>query len=91
MTKGTADPNVKKILGEATEKKEELQESLSQISKIYRGIIGIQRQQLRDRYRLALHSASNQHNYNHAFYGSLLETAIFILVACFQVIFSLIF
>jgi hypothetical protein len=72
-------------LVESTEKKEELQESLTALSKIYRGIIHIQRQQLRDRYRLALHNTANQHNYSHVFYGSLLETIIFIVVAAFQV------
>lgn len=62
-----------------------MQDSLKELSKIYRGILHIQRQQLRDRYRLSLHSVANQHNYNHVFYGSLLETLIFIVVAAFQV------
>jgi hypothetical protein len=86
ITKGNSDPSVKKLV-ESTENKEDLQDSLKQLSKIYRGILGIQRQQLRDRYRLALHSASNEHNYRNAFYGSLLETLIFIVVACFQIYF----
>jgi hypothetical protein len=63
----------------------ELKDSLRALSKIYKGILNIQKQQLRDRYRLALHSASNTHNYNDVFYGSVVETAIFIAVSLFQV------
>jgi hypothetical protein len=58
---------------------------LKAFSNFYGGIIHIQRQQLRDRYRLALHNTANQHNYSHVFYGSLLETVVFIVVAAFQV------
>ncbi len=57
------------------------------LGKIHKGIYHLQVQQQRDRHRLALHSAMNEKNYNNAFYGSVIETAIFMLVMMFQVYF----
>lgn len=63
----------------------ELEGTIAVLQRINKGIASIRAQQLRDRYRLNLHTTTNTNNYNHAFYGSLLETAIFVLVALFQV------
>lgn len=66
---------------------EELQAALKALHTIHRGIIDLQKQQKRDRHRLNLHSSLNDSNYNYAFYGSLFETFVFIIVSIFQVIF----
>lgn len=52
---------------------------------ISKGIIKIQKQQLRDRRRLSLHSDTNKATYNELFAGSIVETFIFICVSVFQV------
>ncbi len=67
------------------EENAELRDSLKALAKIHKGILNIQQQQQRDRHRLALHSATNEKNYDNVFYGSLLETLIFVVVALFQV------
>lgn len=63
----------------------EIESSLAVLQRINKGIANIRAQQLRERYRLNLHTTTNEFNYRHGFYGSLLETAIFILAALFQV------
>lgn len=65
--------------------KETLIASLSALSTIYNGLSKIRLQQSRDRHRLDLHSETNETNYNNVFTGSIIETLVFILVACFQV------
>jgi hypothetical protein len=67
------------------EENEELKESLKALAKIHKGILNIQQQQQRDRHRLALHSATNEKNYDNVYYGSLIETVIFVVVALLQV------
>ena len=52
---------------------------------ISKGITKIQKQQLRDRRRLSLHSDTNNATYNEVFAGSIVETFIFICVSVFQV------
>ena len=63
----------------------ELLDSMKILGKIHKGIVNLQLQQQRDRHRLTLHSATNLLNYDHVYYGSLIETAIFIFVSIFQV------
>jgi hypothetical protein len=65
----------------------ELSEAVTLLGKIHKGIYHLQVQQQRDRHRLALHASMNEKNYNNAFYGSVIETAIFVLVMLFQVYF----
>ena len=62
-----------------------LKESLSALNVIYKGLTKIQIQQKRDRHRLDLHSETNNSNYSSVFTGSIVETAVFIAVAIFQV------
>lgn len=66
-----------------------LKEYLHSLNTISKGITKIQRQQLRDRRRLSLHSDTNNATYNEVFAGSIVETFIFICVSVFQVLFSL--
>jgi hypothetical protein len=67
------------------EETEEIKTALKALEKIHKGILNIQHEQQRDRHRLALHSATNQFSYDHVYYGSLIETAVFIASALFQV------
>ena len=64
-----------------------LKEYLHSLNSISRGITKIQKQQLRDRRRLSLHSDTNNATYNEVFAGSIVETFIFICVSVFQVSF----
>ena len=64
----------------------QLKESLHSLNNVSKGISFIQLQQQRDRRRLSLHSDTNTLNYDKVFFGSIIETFIFILVAIFQVI-----
>ena len=66
----------------------ELGDALKLLGRIHKGIYHLQVQQQRDRHRLALHSAMNEKNYNNAFYGSVIEPAIFVLVMMIQVYFN---
>ncbi len=66
---------------------EKLLESLNALSAIQTALSKIQQQQLRDRHRLDLHSEANESNYNSVLSGSIFETAIFIGVAVFQIVF----
>ena len=65
--------------------KKDLDEAMKALTKIHKGILNIQQQQQRDRKRLVLHSATNLLNYDHVYYGSLIETMTFIIVSLFQV------
>ena len=65
-----------------------LKESLSSLNAIHSGLTRIQLQQQRDRHRLSLHSETNHSNYTSVFAGSILETAVFIAAAIFQVRFT---
>ena len=62
-----------------------LKEYLHSLNSISKGITKIQKQQLRDRRRLSLHSDTNNATYNEVFAGSIVETFIFICVSVFQV------
>lgn len=64
----------------------EARDLLHSLAKIHKGIVKIQRQAIRDRHRLTLHRDMNTHNYSHAFYGSVFETVVFIVVSLFQVL-----
>lgn len=66
---------------------EKLKQSLGELYTIHRGLTDIQLQQHRDRHRLSLHSETNESNYKTVFAGSIFETAVFILVAAFQIYF----
>ena len=68
-----------------------LKEYLHSLNSISKGITKIQKQQLRDRRRLSLHSDTNNATYNEVFAGSIVETFIFICVSIFQVTVSLIY
>lgn len=61
-----------------------VQETLSNIRK---GVNKILLQQQRDRYRLSLHSETNKISHRHVVFDSMVETAVFIVVALFQVFF----
>ena len=63
----------------------QLKESLHSLNAVSKGISLIQLQQQRDRHRLSLHSDTNALNYDKVFFGSIIETFIFILVSIFQV------
>ena len=65
----------------------EIADAIKSLNKIQKGIFNLQLQQQRDRHRLTLHSAMNETNYNSVFYGSVIETAVFVLVSLFQVSF----
>lgn len=65
----------------------ELESTLQILQRVNKGIANIRSQQHRDRHRLNLHTTTNANNYTHAFYGSLVETVIFIVVALFQIYF----
>ena len=64
---------------------DKLQGYIKSLGKIQKGIMKIQAQQQRDRNRLSLHSETNTYNYHNVFYGSVIETCIFIVVSLFQV------
>lgn len=59
-------------------------ESIHQISK---GLSKIQLQQRRDRFRLELHSETNEKSHNHVVMSSIIETAVFIGASLFQIYF----
>lgn len=59
-------------------------ESINQISK---GLSKIQLQQRRDRFRLELHSETNEKSHNHVVMSSIIETAVFIGASLFQIFF----
>eukprot|EP01038_Epipyxis_sp_PR26KG_P006237 gene6237-8592_t len=61
--------------------------TIKSLNLIHKGITHIQLQQQRDRHRLSLHSETNKSNYNKVFYGSIIETFVFIGVSIFQIFF----
>ncbi len=82
---GSADSNLDS--GSKAALVSELQDSVKALTKIQKGIFNLQLQQQRDRHRLNLHAAMNAKNYNEVFYGSVIETCVFILVSLFQLYF----
>eukprot|EP01006_Ploeotia_vitrea_P058925 TRINITY_DN70605_c0_g1_i1.p1 TRINITY_DN70605_c0_g1~~TRINITY_DN70605_c0_g1_i1.p1 ORF type:complete len:256 (+),score=-15.30 TRINITY_DN70605_c0_g1_i1:21-788(+) len=65
----------------------EIIKALESISRIRKGLVAIQIQQLRDRRRLILYNETNKTNRNEMLIASLAETAVFVLAAIFQIYF----
>lgn len=65
----------------------ELLKALDSISRIRKGLVAIQIQQLRDRRRLNLFNETNKTNRSEMLIASLAETAVFVLAAIFQIYF----
>ena len=61
--------------------------SLESISRIRKGLVAIQIQQLRDRRRLILYNETNKTNRFEMLVASLAETAVFVIAAIFQIYF----
>lgn len=61
--------------------------SKESLASIQKGLTKIFLEQQRDRHRLSLHSETNLMSHNRVVSGSLLETAVFIAAALFQIIF----
>ena len=66
---------------------EELLKALDSISRLRKGFVHLQVQQLRDRRRLNLYSENNKTNRNEMFIASIAETAVFVIAALFQIYF----
>lgn len=68
-------------------KDDTLLKSLESVSRLRKGMVEIQIQQLHDRRRLNLFSENNKTSRNEMIIASLAETAVFILAAIFQIYF----
>lgn len=66
---------------------EDMLKSLESISRLRKGLVAIQIEQLRDRRRLNLYSENNRTNRSEIIIASLAETAVFVLAAVFQIYF----
>jgi hypothetical protein len=66
---------------------DEVIKALDSITRIRKGLVAIQIQQLRDRRRLNLYNETNKSNRNEMLIGALAETAVFVLAAIFQIYF----
>ena len=66
-------------------KKEELDKTKEQITKLNRLLNDIREHQSHERHRLALHAAINEHSHSRMVLNSLFETFMYIAVSGFQV------
>ena len=66
---------------------QDLVKALESISRIRKGLVAIQIQQLRDRRRLILYNEMNKTNRTEMLVASLAETAVFVIAAIFQIYF----
>ena len=69
------------------EEDEAVRRAKETMSRIQKGITKIMLQQGRDRHRLGLHSKTNEMSHSEVVKGSILETAVFIAAALFQIFF----
>lgn len=75
------------VTASAASGSEEVVKALESISRIRKGLVAVQIQQLRDRRRLNLYNETNKSNRNEMLIGALAETAVFVLAAIFQIYF----